>query len=99
MDRRIACAPARPILRTVAVVAATAMLAVVVAAGVVAQTLTEPNSQIKSSPPPVAAKSRPAGRVKSCSAFGAGFVNVPGTDACIKIGGSVTIEGTAGQGR
>jgi hypothetical protein len=25
--------------------------------------------------------------------YGAGFVNVPGSDACIKIGGSVTIEG------
>ena len=31
--------------------------------------------------------------------FGAGFVNVPGTDACIKIGGNVTVEGTAKQGR
>jgi len=99
MDRRIACAVARPILRAVAVVAAAAMLAVVVASGVAAQTLTEPNSQIKSSPPPVSAKSRPTGRVKSCSAFGAGFVNAPGTDACIKIGGSVTIEGTTGRGR
>jgi hypothetical protein len=36
--------------------------------------------------------------MKSCSLFGAGFVNVPGT-ACIKIGGYVTVEGTAKQGR
>ena len=98
MHRRVACAVAGPILRAVAFVAATAMLAVVVASGVFAQTLSEPNSQIKSAPPPVTAKSRPTGRVKSCSAFGAGFVNVPGTDACIKIGGSATIEGT-GRGR
>jgi hypothetical protein len=29
-----------------------------------------------------------------CSAFGAGFVQVPGTDTCVKIGGYVTIDGT-----
>jgi hypothetical protein len=31
--------------------------------------------------------------------YGAGFVNVPGTDACIKIGGSMTVESTTGRGR
>jgi hypothetical protein len=36
--------------------------------------------------------------MKSCSLYGAGFVNVPGTDACIKIGGYVTVEGTTKQG-
>jgi hypothetical protein len=28
-------------------------------------------------------------------AFGAGFAQLPGTDTCVKIGGYVTIEGTA----
>jgi Porin subfamily len=97
MDRRIARAPTRRILRAVAVVATT-VLAVAVAADVFAQTLGEPQSRTKSSPPR-AAKSRPIARVKSCTAYGAGFVNVPGTDACIKIGGSVTTEITAGHGR
>jgi hypothetical protein len=40
-----------------------------------------------------APRKAPAARAKSCSIYGAGFVNVPGSDACIKIGGSVTIEG------
>jgi hypothetical protein len=43
--------------------------------------------------------STPAGRAKSCSAYGAGFVNVPGTDACIKMGGYVTTEGAINRGR
>jgi hypothetical protein len=92
-------APARVILRSIGLVAATTMLAVVITSGVVAQTLTDPNSQTKMSSPQVATKSRPTGRMKSCSLFGAGFVNVPGTDACVKIGGYVTVEGTAKQGR
>jgi hypothetical protein len=33
--------------------------------------------------------------MKSCSIYGAGFVQVPGSDACIKIGGSVSVEGAA----
>jgi hypothetical protein len=89
MDCRIACLAGRQILCTVAVMAA---LAVVFAPAVSAQTLTTPNAGAAASPPPVTTKPRPAEHVKSCSKYGAGFVNMPGTDACIKIGGGVTAE-------
>jgi hypothetical protein len=83
------------IMRSSALLTATAA-ATLFAFGVAAQTLTDPN------PPPKwvrepAAKSRPAMQQKSCKAFGAGFVNVPGTDACVKIGGWVGVEGSAGR--
>jgi hypothetical protein len=76
------------------IVLATAVaLATVVSSGA-AQTLTQPNPtpQAKTPPPVVAAKSRQTGRVKTCDAYGAGFRNVPGTDACLKIGGGVTVD-------
>ena len=88
----------RPILCTVAVVAATTMLAVVIASSAVAQTLTKPNSQTKLSPLPVTAKSLPTGRAKSCSMYGAGFVYVPASDTCIKIGGYVSVDGATSHG-
>jgi hypothetical protein len=68
-------------------------LATVVSSGV-GQTLTQPNStpQAKTSPPPVATKSRQTGHLKTCDAYGAGFRNIAGTDACIKIGGGVTVD-------
>jgi hypothetical protein len=75
------------------VLATAAALTVVVSSGL-AQTLTQPNpaSQAKTSPPTVAAKSRQTGHVKTCDAYGAGFRNIPGTDACLKIGGGVTVD-------
>jgi hypothetical protein len=77
------------------IVLATAVaLAAAVSSGV-AQTLTQPNPtpHAETPPPPKdAAKSRHTGRVKTCDAYGAGFRNIPGTDACIKIGGSVTVD-------
>jgi hypothetical protein len=33
--------------------------------------------------------------MKSCSTYGAGFVQIPGSDACVKIGGFVAVDGTA----
>jgi hypothetical protein len=80
-----------------AIVAASVVLALASAAG--AQTLSEPAPKPKWTPPPNAAKSHaaaPAARVKTCAAYGAGFAQVPGTDACIKIGGFV--EGTVSAG-
>ena len=74
------------------VLATAAVLAIVVSPGA-AQTLTQPSPQTKTPLPAVTAKSRPAGHVKTCDAYGAGFRNIPGTDACIKIGGSVTVDG------
>jgi hypothetical protein len=73
---------------------AAALLFAGAASGAVAQTLSDP-APTKWSPPSKAAKSQHAARLKACSAFGPGFVNVPGTDACVKIGGWVTVEGSA----
>jgi hypothetical protein len=73
------------------VLATAAVLAIVVSPGA-AQTLTQPNSQTKTQPPAVTTKSRPAAHVKTCDAYGAGFRNIPGTDACLKIGGGVTVD-------
>ena len=76
------------------IVLATAVaLAAAVPSGI-AQTLTQPNPtpQAETPPPKDAAKSRHTGRVKTCDAYGAGFRNIPGTDACIKIGGGVTVD-------
>jgi Porin subfamily len=84
--------------RAVAVVAAASLLIAASGSGLVAQTLTGPNQRTPS-PPPDVVKSPPAGKAKSCSAFGAGFVNVPGTDACVKIGGSVDAGVSASPGR
>ena len=62
-----------------------------------AQTLAGPNPSKWSAPRP-AAKSHQATRSKkSCKEFGAGFVAVAGTDACVKIGGWVTVEGGTGR--
>jgi tRNA(Arg) A34 adenosine deaminase TadA len=74
------------------IVLATAVaLAVAVSSGA-AQTLTNPTPHAETLAPKDAAKSRHTGRVKTCDAYGAGFRNIPGTDACIKIGGSVTVD-------
>ena len=74
-----------------------AAIALQAIADVGAQTLTQPYPQTKPSAPAIAEKSKPGENVKSCSTFGAGFVKIPGTDACVKIGGSVTLDGTAGR--
>jgi hypothetical protein len=60
-----------------------------------AQTLTDPHAPKWSAPRP-AAKAHAAERPKkSCKQFGAGFVAVAGSDACVKIGGWVSVEGSA----
>jgi hypothetical protein len=88
----------RPILRAIAIAAATIMLTFVIAPSVVAQTITEPNNHIKSSPPPATAKSLSPRRAKSCSMYGAGFVYVPATDACVKLGGYMRMDGAINHG-
>lgn len=71
--------------------------------GASAQTLLEPNPKLepkaKVSEPPASAKPQSGLRIKSCSAFGAGFVQLPGTDTCVKVGGFVTMESTVNHGR
>jgi len=43
-------------------------------------------------------KTRPLGQTKSCSAYGAGFQRVPGTDTCMKIGGWVRAQSSGHSG-
>lgn len=44
--------------------------------------------------PDPAAKAQPDTRVKTCAEYGAGFVRVEGTGACVKIGGYLRMQGT-----
>jgi hypothetical protein len=74
------------------IVLATAAVLAIAVSPAIAQTLTQPNPQPKTPPPAVTAKSRPNAHVKTCDAYGAGFRNIPGTDACLKIGGGVTVD-------
>jgi hypothetical protein len=88
----------RLMIRGAAAVTAAAALAVTLDDGAGAQTLTNPSPQLALPRPPVA-KADANPKVKSCSAYGAGFVNVPGTEACVKVGGSVTVDAATGRGR
>jgi hypothetical protein len=97
-DDTIPAMRCRLTLLSAAAIAAAASLAVTLGVGAVAQTLTNPNpSQAPSRPS--SAEPHASAKVKSCSAYGAGFVNVPGTEACVKIGGSVTIGSAINHGR
>jgi hypothetical protein len=86
---------ARLTLRDLALAAAVTAAAAVVVPCAMAQTLIQPNPPNKPSPPPSKKSRTTAHHEESCSAFGAGFVKVPGTDACVRIGGWVTMEGTS----
>ena len=78
-------------------IAVAATLFVMIGSDADAQTLTKPKPA--PSRPPPAVKLDKSAHVKSCNAYGAGFVNIPGTDACVKVGGSVTVGGSVNQGR
>ena len=80
------------------IVALTMALCQAATSGAGAQTLIDPNSKSKSQSAG-STKPQPALRTKACSAFGAGFVQIPGTDTCVKIGGFVTVEGGVNRGR
>jgi hypothetical protein len=60
-------APARLILRSIELVAATIMVAIAIVSAAFAQTLTDPKFQTKMSSSQVTAKSRSTGRMKSRS--------------------------------
>ena len=89
-NHRIARAPQLRCVRALAVV--TAML--MSAAPGAAQTLTNPNPPPKSSAAPSVGAAKPArvGRTKSCSEYGDGFVYVPASDTCVKLGGFVSFD-------
>jgi hypothetical protein len=56
-----------------------------------AQTLANPNPQTRAP-----ATTMPENKeLKSCPAYGPGFVQVPGTNTCIKIRGSVQVQGAS----
>ena len=93
MRCRPICAAAASILCAVAVIAAPAIALIASASAAQGQSLTAPDAPRQWSPPG-ARKSRTSAHVKSCSSYGAGFVNIPGTDSCVKVGGWVTLEGT-----
>lgn len=93
MNDRIVRAGALRLFGRIASIAAAIAMTGLVVASASAQTLTDPSPQSGWSPPKTSAKAKSAARVKTCSAYGAGFVNVPGTDTCVKVGGWVTVEG------
>jgi len=79
--------------RAATALAILAMAAAIGIVGAAAQSPTDPKPKI-TPPPRLSAKSHAGGRSDACNSFGAGFARVPGTDACIKIGVSVTTEAT-----
>jgi Porin subfamily len=82
--------PSRFHLHLVAIFLMTLAMTVVVRA----QTLTNPNPKSHTQ----AAPSQQKKQAKSCPAYGAGFVQFPGSDVCVKIGGYVQGE-ISGFGR
>ena len=101
MDDRIAAAPARAVVSAVAVMVVATVLAAVAASPVMAQTppaqTGAPNALPRTFPAPALtttapAKTAPARQAKSCSSYGEGFVNVLGTDTCIKTGAAVRTD-------
>jgi hypothetical protein len=86
-------------LRSAAAIAAAAMLAVAIGESAGAQTLVNPNPPAARAQPPPAPKPRTSERAKPCGAYGAGFVNIPGTGACVKIGGSVSVDSSVNRSR
>jgi hypothetical protein len=93
MSNWIATAPARTFARTVAGTVTATILAAVAASGALAQTQPSPTTTPKAlprsfnTPAPAVTKTAPLKQAKSCSSYGDGFVNVPGTDTCIIAGG------------
>ena len=68
--------------------AAILLAAVSATVTVEAQTLRDPNPK----PRAPATSSQQSKPMKPCPAYGPGFVQVPGSDLCIKVGGSVQID-------
>jgi Porin subfamily len=81
-----------------AIATAAAMLAPVTAPAFVqtlAPTLVAPAAQSKMPQPKTSQsppKPAPAGRANPCGIYGKGFTNVPGTDSCVKVDGSIQTD-------
>ena len=99
MDRRISPAAIGRIVRTGTVTAAAMLVVAVVASEVVAQTVPTPSPRIQSDSfaTPSTTKAAPAKPAKSCSIYGDGFVQVPGTDTCVKMNGYVRSQTYIGR--
>lgn len=95
MKHRIAIVSAFALLRVAAAVTAIVLFHLS-ASDALAGTLTDAKtpSQWSLPPPQALAKSPSTGHLKSCSSYGAGFAAVPGTDACVKVGGFLRAETT-----
>jgi Porin subfamily len=63
--------------------------------GAFAQMRTGPNSHTKSSLPRITEPPLRTEGANRCAVYGAGFYPIPGTGTCLKLGGSVTVEGGA----
>lgn len=64
-----------------------------------APTLMAPQAPSKTSRPVAPAKPMRAGRMNPCGVYGEGFVNVPGSDTCVKVGGYVRSDAAVKLGR
>jgi hypothetical protein len=76
------------VAHSIARVAMTVGIAFAGSSGALAQTLADPSRPVNSPPPP-ASTSNTKTHAKSCAQYGAGFVQLPGSDTCVKIGGYV----------
>ncbi len=67
------------------------LLTLVLAAGV-STAQAGPKDLDLSSPPPLPAKSKTVRKpANQCSQYGAGFMQVPGSDTCMRIGGAIGV--------
>jgi hypothetical protein len=69
-----------------------AVAALTIAPGASAQTATTSPPKASSNWSVPAPKSTPAKRTEPCPAYGEGFVKLPGSDTCVRLGGYVRIE-------
>ena len=82
------------IVRAAAFLSMIAVIGATIVSPAGAQTLTNPNAPVKPPSPQAdgTMKPLPLKRAKSCSQYGDGFIYVPGSDTCMRIGGSVQYD-------
>jgi Porin subfamily len=81
-------------LLAIAAMATLTMVSLTITPSASAQTATTPTSTPKA--PSIwsvpAAKSTPVKRAEPCPVYGEGFVKLPGSDTCVRLGGYVRIQ-------